>query len=63
MAYQIFDLGGGVEEIRCTSGSSAHIRKQVEIWTVDEDDRKERFPNRGAALDRAREIARDPDLR
>lgn len=63
MGYQIFDIGGGCEEIRCTSGISAHIRKQDGIWTVDEDDRKERFPNHGAALDRAREIAKDPDLR
>jgi len=61
MAYQIFALENDVLEIRCTHGIT-HMRKQRETWTVDEDDRKECFPNRGAALDRAREIAGDLNL-
>lgn len=63
MAYQLFVLPGGREEIRCTSGRNTHIVRNLDgSWSVEEDERKRIFANRGEALDCAREIAGDPDL-
>lgn len=61
--FQAFDLGNGREAIRCASGRTCHIvRHEDGSWTVEEDERQAIFPNRGSALDCAREIACDPDL-
>ena len=63
MAYQESYLGNGMEAIRCTSGRTCHIVKHDDgTWIVLEDKQLRVFPNRGAALDCAREIAGDPDL-
>ena len=63
MAYQLFVLPDGREEIRCTSGGSTHIvRNPYGCWAVEEDEQKRIFANHGEALDCAREIAEDPDL-
>lgn len=63
MAFEVFDLGDGEEAIRVTSGRTCHIvRHEDGTWTVDEDEHQRVFLNRADALDRAREIAGDPDL-
>jgi hypothetical protein len=63
VGYQEFDLGNWIVAILCTSGRTCHIVKHDDgTWTVLEDEQLRTFPNRGAALDCAREIAGDPDL-
>lgn len=64
VAFEVFDLGNGREEIRVTSsGRMCHIaRHEDRTWTVDEDESHRVFPQRGDALDCARELAGDPDL-
>jgi hypothetical protein len=62
MAYDLLILGGGREAVRCTSGETAHILTHLDgTWTVEEDPERRIFSNHGEALNRAREIARDPD--
>lgn len=65
MAYEILAASNGVEEIRCTSGKVAHIKYSQDHgnFSVVEDESGERFQNHGPALDRARLICGDPDLR
>ncbi len=52
------------EEILATSGRMSHIvRRGKAAWTVDEDEHRRVFPQPDDALDCARELAGDPDLR
>ena len=60
MAYDLF-FADGVVIVRCTSGKDSHMRKTADGWLVDEDPNQRLFQTRGAALDRARELAEDPD--
>jgi hypothetical protein len=39
------------------------LRHDARAWTVDEDEHHRVFPQREDALDCARELAGDPDLR
>ena len=56
--YQAFDLGNGREAIRSTPDRTRHIvRHEDDMWTVEEDERREIFLTRGSALNLAREIA------
>ena len=64
MAYQIFGLRDGRMAVRCAPGKTVHMTPHPDgTWTVDEDPEDRVFPNRGQALDRAREIGQDPDLK
>jgi hypothetical protein len=64
MAYNMLPTNDGRLEVLCTSGKSAYMQERTDgTWTVDEDGQQQIFPNRGAALDCAREIAEDPDFR
>jgi hypothetical protein len=59
----MFLLQNGRIEVRCAPGEIVHITPNPDgSWTVDEDPEHRVFPNRGEALDRAREIGEDPDL-
>jgi hypothetical protein len=52
MAYQLFVLPDGREEIRCTSGRNTHIVRNLDgSWAVQEDEQKRIFANHGEALD------------
>jgi hypothetical protein len=65
MAYEVHTLSNGRQEICATSsGRTTHIVRQDErAWTVDEDEHHRVFPQHADALDCARELAGDPDLR
>ncbi len=64
MAYDRFVLPDGREAIRCAPGENFHMTHHPDgSWTVDEDPEHRVFPNHGQALDRAREIGQDPDLK
>jgi hypothetical protein len=63
MAYDMLPTHDGRLEVRCTSGKSAHMYEAPDgTRTVDEDEQQRVFPNRGAALDCARQIANDTDF-
>jgi len=62
MAYEIYSLGDGRDEVRITTGHIMHIaRTDGGKWTVEEDAEHREFSSRGAALDRARDLAGDVD--
>jgi hypothetical protein len=63
MSYQIHDLSNGRQEIRASSQRSSQIIRREDGWTVAEDEHDRVFPTRADALDCARELAGDPDLR
>jgi hypothetical protein len=64
MAYEVHHQSNGRYEIRSSSGRTSHIvRQNEETWTVDEDHYQRVFPTRADALDCARELAGDADLR
>jgi hypothetical protein len=63
VAFEVFDVGNGLEVILSSSGRTCHIARHEDgTWTVDEDEKHRIFPNRGDALDCARELVGDPDL-
>jgi hypothetical protein len=65
MAYQVFRLGDGREEVRCAPGEIVHIGfiSAVGEWFVEEDPDRRMFHVYGDALDRARNVGKDPDWR
>jgi hypothetical protein len=64
MAYEIFALTHNRIAVRCAPGSVVHIAFSGEddTWTVEEDPDHQTFHTRGAALNRARIIGKDPDF-
>jgi hypothetical protein len=63
MAYEEWSLGNGVYEVRIVGGTTVNIVCRDDgKWIVREDPEPQEFGDHGAALDRAREIARDPDF-
>jgi len=61
MAYQLLFSGNRIT-VRCTSGKDAHMRQNIDgSWLVEEDPDQRLLEYREAALDRARELAEDPD--
>lgn len=62
MAYQEFDKGNGVTEVRTTGGIAYIVCRDDGRYIVRDDPKHREFENHGAALDCARELAHDPDL-
>ena len=57
MAYQLLTLSDERVQVRCAPGKSVHMTPNPNgTWTVDEDEQRRIFPNRGEALNCAREI-------
>lgn len=63
MAYQPWDLGNGITEIRVVNGGTVHIvHRDDGKYIVREDAEPQEFDTYGEALDCARRIGNDPDL-
>jgi hypothetical protein len=64
MAYETFQLDGGIVRVKCSHGVFVHYRWNFEkdTWTVDENPERQEFRNESEALNRARVIAGDPDF-
>jgi hypothetical protein len=63
-SYEIHDVGNGRQKILATSGRMSHIvRHDKGAWPVDQDEHQRVFPTLAGALDCARELTGDPDLR
>ena len=62
MPYELLHLGNGRQALRVTFDRTTHIVQNDDgTWTVVEDEANRVFPSYSAALDCARELARDPD--
>ena len=65
MAYQILHLTNARTEVRCAPGSIAHIAFNgvTDSWRVEEDLDRREFRTFGDALNLARLLGGDPDIR
>ena len=65
MGYEILSLSETRRAIRCASGVTVHVvlDRAEGTWTVEEDPEHHRFLEWCQALDRAREVGKDPEFR
>jgi len=64
MAYLVHPFGKQKYQIVTSSGRiSLIVQRAPDSWTIDQDYYKRVFPSFNDALDCARELAGDPDLR